>query len=149
MGALDFSGLPPQALLLVDSAPIIYVLDRHAELGPRFRPLFEAQEADTVRFAITSVTIIEVLTGALAAGDQVQARRYRKVFESWTVVGLDQAIAERAAEWRTTVAPAPSPNSTAVARSVQSMMLVSFSEATTRIVFACSVAISPSATLSP
>jgi len=100
MGALDFSGLPPQALLLVDSAPIIYVLDRHPELGPRFRPLFEAQEADTVRLAITSVTIIEVLTGALAAGDQVQARRYRKVFESWTVVGLDQAIAERAAEWR-------------------------------------------------
>jgi predicted nucleic acid-binding protein len=100
MGTIDGSGLPEQALLLVDSAPIIYVLDRHPEFGPRFRPLFEAQEAGNLRFAITTVTMIEVLTGALAAGDEVQARRYRKVFESWTVVGLDETIAERAAQWR-------------------------------------------------
>src|SRR5881396_3535600 len=49
---------------------------------------------------------------------------------------------------RTSVAPAPSPNSTAVARSVQSMIEVSFSEATTSTCSACSEATSPSATLS-
>src|SRR5712691_5132700 len=49
---------------------------------------------------------------------------------------------------RTRVAPAPSPNSTAVARSVQSMIEVSFSEATTSTCSACSEATSPSATLS-
>src|SRR5216684_2189296 len=49
---------------------------------------------------------------------------------------------------RTKVAPAPSPNSTAVARSVQSMIEVSFSEATTSTCSACSEATRPSATLS-
>src|SRR5438445_8506550 len=49
---------------------------------------------------------------------------------------------------RTRVAPAPSPNSTAVVRSLQSMMDVSFSDATTSTCRACSLATSPSATLS-
>src|ERR1051325_4424569 len=49
---------------------------------------------------------------------------------------------------RTRVAPAPSPNSTAVVRSLQSMMEVSFSDATTSTCRACSLATSPSATLS-
>src|SRR5207237_94582 len=48
---------------------------------------------------------------------------------------------------RTSVAPAPSPNSTAVVRSLQSMMAVSFSDATTSTCRACSLATSPSATL--
>ncbi len=49
---------------------------------------------------------------------------------------------------RTIVAPAPSPNNTAVVRSVQSMMLVSFSAAITSTCSACSAAIIPSAALS-
>src|SRR5712671_5243526 len=49
---------------------------------------------------------------------------------------------------RTIVAPAPSPNKTAVVRSVQSMMLVSFSEAITSTCSACSAAMIPSAVLS-
>ena len=48
---------------------------------------------------------------------------------------------------RTSVAPAPSPNSTAVVRSLQSMMDVSLSDATTSTCRACSLATSPSATL--
>ena len=49
---------------------------------------------------------------------------------------------------RTSVAPAPSPNSTAVVRSLQSMIDVSFSAATTSTFSACSLATRPSATLS-
>ena len=49
---------------------------------------------------------------------------------------------------RTSVAPAPSPNNTAVVRSDQSMILVSFSAATTSTRSACCAATIPSATLS-
>src|SRR5258705_5832760 len=49
---------------------------------------------------------------------------------------------------RIKVAPAPSPNSTAVVRSVQSMILVSFSAAMTSMCLPCPDAMSPSATLS-
>lgn len=55
--------------MLVDSAPIIYVLESHPKLAPRFMPLFEAHPANRVRFAVTTITIAEVLTRPLKVGD--------------------------------------------------------------------------------
>ncbi|HEY1723317.1 MAG TPA: PIN domain-containing protein [Magnetospirillaceae bacterium] len=100
MEPLDIKGLPEQALLLVDTAPIIYFLEHHRTLGPRFKPLFEAHAAGHLRFAVTTITIAEVLTGPLQASDDALARRYRAILESWQVVGLDTDIAENAARLR-------------------------------------------------
>jgi predicted nucleic acid-binding protein len=100
MEPLTFSDLPERALLLVDTAPIIYVLEGHPKLGSRFRPLFDAHTGGQVRFAVTTVTITEVLTGPLQAGDEALARRYRAVLQSWQVVMLDLDIAESAARLR-------------------------------------------------
>jgi predicted nucleic acid-binding protein len=100
MEPLDFQDLPDQALLLVDSAPIIYVLEDHPQFGQRFAPLFVAQAAGRLRFAVTTITIAEVLTGPLRAGNEVLARRYRAVLESWQVLSLDADIAESAARLR-------------------------------------------------
>jgi predicted nucleic acid-binding protein len=100
MGPLEFADLPAQALLLVDAGPIIHVLEDHPRLGSRFRPLFEAHAAGHVRFAVTTITIAEVLTGPLQAGDEALARRYRSILESWQPVPLDVNIAESAARLR-------------------------------------------------
>jgi predicted nucleic acid-binding protein len=100
MGPLAFEDLADQALLLVDSAPIIYVLERHAKFAPRFKPLFEAHAAGRLRFAVTTIAIAEVLTGPLQAGDEALARRYRAILESWQPVALDLDIAEGAARLR-------------------------------------------------
>jgi predicted nucleic acid-binding protein len=100
MEPLDFGGLPPGALLLIDSAPIIYVLEDHPRFAPRFRPLFEAHAAGRVRFSVTAITIAEVLTGPLKNGDEALARRYRAILESWRPVTLDVDIAESAARLR-------------------------------------------------
>ncbi len=100
MGALDLSGLPPHALLLLDSAPIIYFFEDHPQYAPRFDPLFEMHSRGLVRFAVTTVTAAEVLTGPVAAGDETLVRRCRGILESWHVVGLDAAIAESAARLR-------------------------------------------------
>jgi predicted nucleic acid-binding protein len=97
---LDFSDLPRDALVLVDSAPIIYVLGDHSALAPRFMPLFEAHAAGWLRFATTTITIAEVLTGPMKAGDEALARRYRAILESWRSVALDVDIAESAARLR-------------------------------------------------
>jgi len=99
MGALDLSNLPTNALLLIDSAPIIYVLEDR-EFAERFRPLFELQRTGTIRLAITTAAIVEVLTGPYATGDEALAGRYRAMFESWQVVALDVRIAETAARLR-------------------------------------------------
>lgn len=97
MEPVVLEGLPEQALLLLDTAPIVYWLENHAELAARFEPVFEAHRNGTVRFAITAVTLAEVLTGPLQAGDEALARRYRAVLESWQLVELDADIAEGAA----------------------------------------------------
>lgn len=100
MGSLERSGLPDGALVLVDSAPIIYVLEHDARFAPRFRPLFERQEAGAIQFAVTTITISEVLTGPLKEGEEALAKRYRAVMQSWRVVDLTADIAESAARFR-------------------------------------------------
>src|SRR6202049_2506016 len=103
MEPLDFGNLPEDALVLVDSAPIIYFLEEHPKFGPRFKPLFEAHGAGRLRFAVTTITIAEVLTGALRASHDALARRYRAILESWQPIALDVDIAESAARLRTSL----------------------------------------------
>lgn len=86
--------------MLVDSAPIIYTLEAHAKLAPRFAPLFERHAAGEITLAVTTVTIAEVLGGPIGAGREALAARYRATLTSWHVVVLDADIAERAARLR-------------------------------------------------
>lgn len=102
MEPVSLEGLPENALLLVDSAPIIYVLEGHAEFAAAFRPIFEAHDEGLLRLAVTTVTLAEVLTGPLSARDEVLAERYRATLKSWFVVDLDAEIAESAARLRAT-----------------------------------------------
>jgi len=84
----------------MDSAPIVYFLEKHPQFARIFRPLFEAHAAGRVQFAVTTISIAEVLTGPLQAGDEALAERYRAVLESWQVVDLNSDIAENAARLR-------------------------------------------------
>ena len=100
MEPVSLEGLPENALLLIDSAPLIYVLEGHPELAAVFRPVFEAHDEGLVRLAVTTVTLAEVLTGPLGARDEVLAERYRATLKSWFLVDLDAEIAESAARLR-------------------------------------------------
>ena len=107
MEPLDFADMPDQALLLLDSAPIIYLLEAHPKYGPRFEPLFAAHAAGRLRFAVTTVTIVEVLTGPLQAANEALARRYRAILESWQPIELNVNIAENAARLRASLRLGP------------------------------------------
>jgi len=100
MEPLDAAALPDGALVVVDSAPIIYVLEGHPRLAARFQPLFDRHAKGEVAFAVTTITIAEVLTGPLNAGDEALVKRYRAVLESWQVIDLSADIAESAARLR-------------------------------------------------
>jgi predicted nucleic acid-binding protein len=100
MEPLNIAGLTDGALLLIDTAPIIYFLERHPKFSPVFKPFFVAHDAGRVRFAVTTITIAEVLTGPLQAGDEAMAERYRAILESWQVVELNADIAANAARLR-------------------------------------------------
>jgi predicted nucleic acid-binding protein len=100
MEPLDLAGLPEGALVLLDSPPIIYCLEEHPRFAARFQPLFEAHGNGAVRFAVTTITIAEVMAGPLQVGEEALARRYRSVLESWQVLDLTADIAESAARLR-------------------------------------------------
>jgi predicted nucleic acid-binding protein len=101
MEPIDLRGIQEHALLLLDTSPIIYFLESHPQFAPRFNPLFDRHAAGALRFAVTTITVAEVLAGPLQAGDEALARRYRAVLESWQCVELDVGIAESAARLRT------------------------------------------------
>jgi hypothetical protein len=63
MGPLKIADLEEGALVLLDSAPIIYYFEDFAKMGARYDPLFKAQEVGRLCCAVTPVTIVEVLTG--------------------------------------------------------------------------------------
>jgi predicted nucleic acid-binding protein len=100
MESMNVSGLNDGALLLMDSAPIIYFLERHPKFSPVFKPFFAAHDAGHVHFAVTTITLAEVLTGPLQAGDEALAERYRAILETWQVVELNADIAVNAARLR-------------------------------------------------
>jgi len=102
MEPLNLGDLPDRAVLLIDTAPIIYMLEGHPRLAAHFRPVFEAHATGSVVFATTTITLAEVLTGPLRAGNEPLARRYRGLLQSWQLVELDADIAETAARLRAT-----------------------------------------------
>lgn len=100
MEPLDLASLAEGALVLVDAAPIIYVLEARPRLAARFEPLFQLQEQGHVALAVSTVTMAEVLAGPFTQGEEALARRYRAVLESWQVVELTGDIAEQAGRLR-------------------------------------------------
>jgi predicted nucleic acid-binding protein len=100
MEPLDADALAVGALVLVDTAPIIYTLEGNARFARRFARLFERHAQDELQLAVTTVTIAEVLVGPLRAGEEALARRYRRALEAWQVVDLTADIAESAARLR-------------------------------------------------
>jgi predicted nucleic acid-binding protein len=100
MEPIDLGSLPERALLLIDTPPIIYFLEGHPRFVPRFQSLFDAHARGECRFAITTITIAEILTGPIQAGNEPLARRYRAILESWQTVALNVDIAEGAARLR-------------------------------------------------
>jgi predicted nucleic acid-binding protein len=100
MESLDATALRDGALVLVDSAPIIYILEAHAKFAAHFAPLFQRHADGEILLAVTTVTLAEVLTGPLKAGEEALAKRYRAVLEAWQVVDFTGDIAESAARLR-------------------------------------------------
>lgn len=95
-----WGGLDHGDLVVVDSAPLIYLLEDHAEFGPRFEGLFEAYEQGDLHIAISTIAIAEVLAGPFKHGRDVTAKRYEKTLAAFEVVPVSQEIAVTAARLR-------------------------------------------------
>jgi predicted nucleic acid-binding protein len=95
--------IPTGALMVVDSAPIIYYLENHPKFAARFAPYFEATENGTLEIAISAITLAEVVTGPLQSGNELLATQYERALTSstgWQVVPVTQQVAMQAARLR-------------------------------------------------
>lgn len=95
--------LPIGSVVVVDSAPIVFVLEDHPTLAESYAPLVEAIAAGRLRGVVSTVTLAEIATGPLRHGRLALARRYRDALTSgpgWTCVDLTPATAMRAASLR-------------------------------------------------
>ena len=99
MELIDSANIEDGAFLLIDTAPIVYILERHLRLASRFEALFERHARGEVLFAVTTIGIAEVLSGPIASGNEILTRSYRGLLETWHVVELTADIAESAARY--------------------------------------------------
>lgn len=95
--AAHWAGLASGALVMVDTAPIIYLLEDHPQFLRGFIGLFEAEAAGELQIAVSTITLAEVLTGPLKAGQVALARRYEKALARFTIVPVSSTIAALAA----------------------------------------------------
>jgi predicted nucleic acid-binding protein len=94
--------LPDGATVLVDTNPIIYLLEGHA-LASKFEPVFADVDAGRIQAIVTPITLAEVMTGPLKAGNEAVAERYRRALTTnpgWTLREIDADIAILAARLR-------------------------------------------------
>lgn len=95
-----WGGLSPGAMVVVDTAPFIYVLEAHAQFADRFTGLFEAADAGLLQIALSTITLAEVLTGPFKASQTALAKRYEKALARYTIVSVSAPIAALAAQLR-------------------------------------------------
>jgi predicted nucleic acid-binding protein len=94
--------VPDGATVLIDTNPIIYVLEGNP-LGAPFRSLFEAVDKGRIRALVTPITVAEVVSGPLKARKEALAERYRRTLTQspgWSTRDIDADVAVLAARLR-------------------------------------------------
>jgi predicted nucleic acid-binding protein len=104
MGVSLLDKIPVGSTIVVDSAPIIYVLDgTNRALSIRYLPLFRAAEKGRIAIAVSTITIAEVMAGPMMHGNDLLGERYRQALSqahNWRAVDLSVDIAALAARMR-------------------------------------------------
>lgn len=103
MGRLTPPEIPAGSLVGIDTVAWIYLLERHPVHHGTAHAFFARLEAGEVRGVISTLVLAELLVPAYRDGDPERAAELVRVLERFPnlhIVGLDGAIAARAAELR-------------------------------------------------
>jgi len=63
----------------IDTAPIIYFIEKHPKYLSAIRPFFAEIEAGNIEAITSTITLLEVLVHPLRKGNQALARKYREI----------------------------------------------------------------------
>jgi predicted nucleic acid-binding protein len=93
----------PKGPVGIDTAIVIYLVERHELYLPVLRPLFEAADAGERELVTSAITLLEVLVVPYRAGDVVLAARYEDLLtrsRGLHFVEIDRAVLRAAAQLR-------------------------------------------------
>jgi predicted nucleic acid-binding protein len=87
----------------IDSAPLIYFIERQEPHLSELRPFFELVEAGEVQLICSVVTLLEVLVAPIKRGDEARGQQYQDILltsPNVNTVEVTVEIAQVAAEIR-------------------------------------------------
>jgi predicted nucleic acid-binding protein len=87
----------------LDTAPLIYFIERHHSRAAKLKPFFAAAERREFRIVTSFVTLIEVLVQPFRNGRKDLVDEYRDILlrsNSVTAMAVDEEIAEEASRLR-------------------------------------------------
>lgn len=87
----------------LDTAPLIYFIEKHPVYLPLLQPFFEAVEHGDIEIVTSTLTLTEVLVHPLQQGDEVLAGQYSRILlnaSHVTMLPVSPAIAIEAAHLR-------------------------------------------------
>jgi predicted nucleic acid-binding protein len=89
----------------LDSAPLIYFIERHQTYLPLVRPFFEAVERGEIQVVTSTLTLTEVLVHPYKRGNRFLAQQYSRILlhtRNLRAVHVTPEIATEAAQLRAT-----------------------------------------------
>jgi len=87
----------------LDTAPLIYFIEKHPKYTPLVRPFFEAVERGDIQVVTSTLTLTEVLVHPLRQGNQTLVGEYFRILlyaRNLTVLPVSPWIAAEAARIR-------------------------------------------------
>lgn len=95
-----WGGLQEGDLVVVDTAPLIYILEDHSRFTPLFQGLFEAADRGQLQVAVSTISVAELLVGPFKEGRDALAKRYEKALGNFELIAVSTEIAVTAARLR-------------------------------------------------
>ncbi len=93
----------PEGPIAVDTAVVIYLIERHETYADVVRPLFQAADRGERSLVTSGITLLEVLVVPYRSGDAALAGRYEALLtrsRGVTMVDLDRPLLRAAAQLR-------------------------------------------------
>lgn len=87
----------------LDTAPLLYFIERHERYFPIIRPFFAAVDRGDIRIVASTLTLTEVLVHPYRRDNHVLVNEYLRILEKArhvTVVPVSLEISKRAARFR-------------------------------------------------
>jgi len=89
--------------ICIDTAPIIYFIERHAKYRNILRPVFAEIASGNIEAITSTITLLEVLVHPLRTGDETLAEQYRDILlssEGLTTFEIFHEVSEMASKLR-------------------------------------------------